>query len=53
MKQYASKRKEALMYYPSIWGYDLPAIVIAVSNVNWNWSSIMENFSASFLFYFS
>lgn len=28
-KQYASKRKEAVTYYPCIWGCDLPAIVIA------------------------
>lgn len=28
MKQYASKKKEAVMCYPSIGGYDLPAIVI-------------------------
>lgn len=28
MKQYASKRKEAVTCHPCIWGYDLPAIVI-------------------------
>lgn len=33
MKQYTSNRREAVMYYPSIWGYDLPAIVIAAKVV--------------------